>query len=95
MYFAFICKDKLGAQDIRVQNRPAHLDYLARFEELVLIAGPLQTPDGTGMTGSLLVLDFPDRKAAEDFASADPYNQAGLFDSVEIHLWKKVIPQGV
>jgi hypothetical protein len=44
------------------------------------------------MTGSLLIIDFADRKAAEDFAANDPYNKAGLFESVIIRRWKKVIP---
>jgi hypothetical protein len=94
MYFVLICKDKPGSEEIRTRNRQAHLDYLARFEELILAAGPLQTDDGGGMTGSLLVLDFPDRRAAEDFAAGDPYARAGLFASVEIHRWKRVFPTG-
>ena len=42
------------------------------------------------MTGSLLIMDFPDRAGAEAFAADDPYNKAGLFQSVEIKAWKKV-----
>jgi uncharacterized protein YciI len=95
MYFAFVCRDKPNGQDLRGQNRQAHLEYLERFEELLLAAGPLQNEEGTGMTGSLLILDLPDRRAAEDFAANDPYARAGLFESVEIHRWKKVFPAGV
>lgn len=95
MYFVFMCHDKPNAQKLREETRAAHLEYLYRFEEMILAAGPLQTDDGTQMTGSMLVLDFPDRKAAEDFAAGDPYRQAGLFERVEIHRWKKVFPPGV
>jgi uncharacterized protein YciI len=52
----------------------------------------LQTDDGTRMTGSLLIMDFADRKLAEAFAANDPYNKAGLFENVVIRRWKKVIP---
>lgn len=45
------------------------------------------------MIGSLLVLDFPDRKAAEVFAANDPYAKAGLFQSVTITPFRKVFPQ--
>jgi uncharacterized protein YciI len=43
------------------------------------------------MLGSLLIVDFEDRQAAEAFAAADPYAKAGLFAQVDIVAWKKVI----
>jgi hypothetical protein len=92
MHFVFICKDKPDAQALRAANRQAHLDYLRGYADRLLAAGPLQSEDGERMTGSLLILDFADRAAAEAFAAADPYAQAGLFGSVEIHRWKKVFP---
>ena len=45
------------------------------------------------MIGSLLILDLADRKAAEEFAADDPYGKAGLFESVTIHPWRKVLPK--
>jgi len=56
---------------------------------LIFVAGPL-IEDGV-MRGSLLILDAPDRAAAEAFAAGDPYARAGLFASVEILEWKKVL----
>ena len=55
-----------------------------------MTAGPLLNDAGTGMVGSLLVLDLPDRDAADAFAASDPYAKAGLFRSVEVRPWKKV-----
>ncbi|HBT02236.1 MAG TPA: hypothetical protein DEB47_20830, partial [Citreicella sp.] len=53
-------------------------------------AGPLL--DDTGdMCGSLVILDVADMDAAQAWASADPYAKAGLFESVELIAWKKVI----
>ena len=43
------------------------------------------------MTGSLIVLEVPDIAAARAWAEADPYAKAGLFDSVSIREWRKVI----
>jgi hypothetical protein len=48
--------------------------------------------DGQTPVGSLLLMDFPTRAYAEAFAEADPYNQAGLFQEVEIKPWKEVFP---
>ena len=45
------------------------------------------------MVGSLLVMEFADRAAAEDFAKNDPYAKAGLFESVAITPFRKVFPQ--
>lgn len=92
MHFIFICTDKPGLQELRVATRAEHLAYLGRFGEKVFAAGPLQTDDGAGMTGSILILDFPDRDAAEAFAAEDPYAKVGLFESVVIQRWKKVFP---
>lgn len=93
MLFAIFCTDKPGRGDVRGANRQAHLDYLAGFADQIVIAGPLQNDAGDGMVGSLLVLDFPDRAAAEAFATDDPYAKAGLFESVVIRRWKQVFPQ--
>lgn len=94
MAFYFLCKDKLGASDIRMANREAHLAYLAAHENKIIAGGPLQTEDASGMIGSLLIIDFATKDEAEAFAANDPYAKAGLFAAVEIGLWKQVYPKG-
>lgn len=89
MMFALICTDKPGAIDIRKANRDAHLAYIADTG-VVLQAGPFLDADGQ-MSGSLVVLDVPDRAAAEAWAADDPYAKAGLFSDVRIEAWKKVV----
>jgi uncharacterized protein len=92
MLFTILCTDKPNHEQLRIGTRQAHLDYLGGFKDRVVMAGPLQTDDGARMTGSLLIMDFADRKLAEAFAANDPYNKAGLFENVVIRRWKKVIP---
>lgn len=94
MHFVIFCIDKPGHQQVRLDNRPAHLDYLKANAGIIVTAGPMQTDDGEGMVGSMLVIDAADRKAAEDFAKGDPYAKAGLFESVRVMRWKRVIPAG-
>jgi uncharacterized protein YciI len=86
------CTDKPGHQDIRLANRAAHLGHLKSILDKVLIAGPTLTEDGQGMTGSLLVLDFATKAEVEAFCAKDPYALAGLFESVVILPYKKVLP---
>ena len=89
MLFALTCIDKADGLQTRLDNRPAHLEYLGAAGAKVLFAGPFI--DAGSPVGSLVVIEADDLAAAEAFADADPYAQAGLFDSVTIREWRKVI----
>lgn len=89
MLIALIAKDKSGALDIRKANRDAHLEHI-KTSGIVAQAGPFLDEDGQ-MCGSLVILDVPDMAAAQTWADADPYAKAGLFESVELIHWNKVI----
>jgi len=91
MLFIISCVDKADHGHVRAANREAHLTHLNAHRDQVLTAGPTTTEDGSAMTGSVLIMEFEDRAAAEAFAAADPYKKAGLFESVDIKPWKKVI----
>lgn len=88
MPFVLICQDKPGALQTRLDNRPAHLEYL-NASGVVLHAGPFI--EGGAPVGSMVVIDVADMEAAQAFAAADPYARAGLFASVSIREWRKVI----
>lgn len=88
MHFVIICKDKPGAAELRQQSRQAHLDYIAA--QPILFAGPMLDTTGA-MMGSMLVLEAENRAAVNNFLADDPYVRAGLFQTVEVHGWKKVI----
>lgn len=89
MFYALICDDRPGGLEVRKANRAAHLDYL-KDTGVVAQAGPFLGEDGA-MVGSLVVLDVPDRAAAEAWADNDPYTRAGLFERVSIRPWNRVI----
>ncbi len=88
MLVALFAKDRAGALQVRKDNREAHLGYI-KETGVVAQAGPLIV-DGD-MAGSLVILDVEDMAAAEAWAANDPYAKAGLFASVELVEWKKVI----
>jgi uncharacterized protein len=89
MRFALICLDKPGALQVRVDNRSAHLAYI-EATGVVEQAGPFLDMGGQ-MSGSLIILQVPGRAEAEAWAAADPYALAGLFQSVSVQEWKRVI----
>ncbi|MCB2137189.1 MAG: YciI family protein [Rhodobacteraceae bacterium] len=88
MLFAVICQDKPGHLQVRMDTRAAHLGYI-EATGIVRMAGPF-LKNGE-MCGSLIVLEAASLAEAEAWAAGDPYKAAGLFDSVSVTEWKKVI----
>ncbi len=92
MQFAIVCLDKPDHGHLRAENRPAHIDYLNANLEHMVLAGPFLSEDGERPVGSLLILEFDDQGQARAFAEGDPYARAGLFESVTIRPFRKVLP---
>lgn len=88
MLFVLHAIDKPDSLEIRQASRSDHLDHLAKFETPV--AGPLLDSEGN-MAGSCIFLEVEDLASAQSFADEDPYALAGLFESVSIKEFKKVI----
>ena len=88
MRVALICKDKPGHLQTRLDNRAAHLAHI-ESSGVVEMAGPFLA-DGQ-MTGSLVILNVDTLADAQAWADADPYAKAGLFETVTLSEWKKVI----
>ncbi len=57
----------------------------------VKLGGPLLDPAGEKPIGSLLILDCEDEAAARALLARDPYAKAGLFASVELKPWRRVV----
>ena len=89
MRIALIAIDKPDALQTRMDNREAHLAYVAK-SGCIEMAGPFLDADGQ-MCGSLLILALDSMAEAEKWAENDPYAKAGLFESVTLREWKKVI----
>lgn len=89
MRVALLAHDKPDALAIRQANRAAHLDHI-KSTGTVEMAGPLLDAAGQ-MCGSLIILEVADMAAAQAWADADPYAQAGLFATVTLSHWNKVI----
>ena len=87
MLYALICTDKPNAVDLRLKERPGHIDYLNGLGNALKAAGPFTDEAGSPI-GSLVIVEAKDRSGAEDIARNDPYAKAGLFAAVEIRAWK-------
>jgi len=99
MWYAIISEDVEDSLDKRASARP---DHLARVDSLVdegrlLIAGPHPAidalePGEAGFTGSLIVAEFDSLEDAKAWADNDPYVKAGVYASVTVKPFKKVLP---
>ncbi|HCP82310.1 MAG TPA: hypothetical protein DIT67_12265, partial [Octadecabacter sp.] len=74
MRIALITRDKPGALQVRLDNRDAHLAYIAETN-VVEMAGPFLDADGT-MCGSMIIMNVDDLAAAHTWAKNDPYAKA-------------------
>jgi uncharacterized protein len=92
MQFVIYCIDKPGALELRMATRPAHLVFIESAPLKIVLAGPLLDDDG-GMRGSLFIVEADSIDAAQHFSATDPYRQAGLFERVEVHGFRTVVPR--
>lgn len=90
--FVLTCIDKPDALEVRMGAREAHLAYVRERIAQVKVGGPLLDDSGN-MAGSLLILDVPDRAAAETFNRDDPYTLAGLWERVEVRPFRATVGQ--
>lgn len=99
MWFAIIGTDVPDSLEGRKGARPAHLARLQKLQDegRLMLAGPFpaieaEDPGPAGFTGSLIVAEFPTQADAEAWAQADPYVAAGVYASVAIQPFRKVLP---
>ncbi len=99
MLYAIISQDHPHSLEKRKITRPAHLARLQQLsdEGRLLVAGPHpaidnDNPGEAGFTGSLVIAEFPSLEAAQQWADADPYCAAGIYASVIVKPFKKVLP---
>ncbi len=91
MHYVLYCLDKPNAQELRLQTRGAHLDYVKGSGDRVRIGGALLGEDGKSMVGSLIVVEAESLEEVEAWAKNDPYREAGVFESVDIRPWNWAI----
>ncbi|MEO8671898.1 MAG: YciI family protein [Tahibacter sp.] len=99
MWYCITGHDVADSLDARKAARPAHLQRLQTLldEGRLLLAGPFpaidaEDPGPAGFTGSLIVAEFVDLEDARAWADADPYMAAGVYASVDVRPFRKVLP---
>ena len=84
MLYILYNEDRPDGQAVREATREAHLAYLDRHKDKVVLGGGLLSEDGATRLGSVFIINVPSRKAAEAFSAEEPFRKAGLFQTVKI-----------
>lgn len=99
MWYAIEGRDAAGVLDRRLAARAAHLARLQalRDDGRLLVAGPCpavdaEDPGPAGFSGSIVIARFDSLEDARAWADADPYVAAGVYASVEVRPFRKVLP---
>lgn len=99
MFYAIVGRDAPDSLARRLAARPAHLERLQALQDggRLLLAGPfpaIDSPDPgpAGFSGSLIVAEFDTLGDARSWAEADPYVAAGVYASVDVQPFRKVLP---
>lgn len=99
MFYSIVGQDVAGSLAARAEHRPAHLSRLKDLAEAnrLLVAGPNPINDtsdlgSTEFTGSVVIAEFDSLKAAQAWASKDPYLLNGVYQSVSVKPFVKVLP---
>ena len=93
MLFAFYILDKPDTTELRLALRPAQYEHLGKVEDRMLTGGPLMHEDGETMIGSLLVIDFENRAAAQAWLDAAPFTTGGVFGEASIRVYTQNWPR--
>ncbi len=99
MYYVIISEDTVDSLKKRLLARPSHLERLHKLQNSgrLLLAGPCPSidnddPGPAGFSGSIIIAEFESLEEAKIWAKADPYNEAGVYQSVTVKPFKKVLP---
>ena len=100
MWYVIYSRDRPDSLPARLAVRAAHLERLEALlaEGRLLLAGPRpaidsEEPGPAGCVGSLVVAGFDSLSEARAWAEADPYAAAGVYESVEVTPFKRVMPK--
>ncbi|APD93628.1 hypothetical protein BM523_06220 [Alteromonas mediterranea] len=99
MLYMICATDVADSLEKRLNARPAHLARLNVLKDAgrLVMAGPFPAVDSpdpgpAGFTGSLVVAEFDSLEDAQAWADADPYIGAGVYESVIVKPYKRVLP---
>jgi uncharacterized protein YciI len=84
MLYIIYQEDGPDSKALRAKHKPAHFAYLEEHEDILVLGGAMLADDNETRIGSVLILNVPNKEAAERFSKNEPLRKAGTFASVKI-----------
>jgi uncharacterized protein YciI len=84
MLYIIYQEDVADSAALRAVHKTAHFAYLEQHREILVLGGALLADEDATRTGSVLIINVPNRAAAEEFSAHEPLRRAGVFRSVKI-----------
>lgn len=75
----------------RLAIRDVHIEYILKFKEKIALARAIAGDDNAAI-GMFISLNVETKDDAENFIRDEPYNDAGLFATIEIQRLHQFIP---
>jgi uncharacterized protein YciI len=88
MHWLIKCRSRPDTDALRLATIDAHRKFLDGYPDVTWYSGPIFTDDNRNAIGSLRLIEFPGRDAANAYIQADPYTKAGIFESIIIERWE-------
>lgn len=99
MLYMILGQDAPDNLPLRREHRPAHVARLKALQEQgrLILSGPRPRVDAldpgeAGFFGGLIVAEFPNLQAAQEWVSTDPFVVHGVYAQVDVQPFIKVLP---
>ena len=84
MLYIIYQEDGPDSPALRAAHKPAHFAYLEEHEDILVLGGAMLADNDQTRIGSVLIINVPDRAAADRFSENEPLRKAGTFKQVRI-----------
>ena len=99
MLYVILSEDVEDSSPLRTKARPKHIARLEALRDAgrLILAGPCPAidandPGPAGFSGSVVIAEFDSLLAARQWADADPYAEAGVYQSCRVKPFRLVLP---
>ncbi len=93
MQFLVKAYDGEGMLEKRMEVRPRHLEGMKKLGAQIICAGGLLDDEGK-MKGSVLVMEFENRAALDEYLANEPYVTEGVWQKIEVEIMNVVLVNG-